>query len=450
MYSLITTVDSTFGISKDGSIPWKYHEDMKYFKETTMGHIVIMGRLTWESLPMELRPLSGRTNVVITSDTIHDNEPHHVFLDIDDCIAFFSKSYKPMTKFVIGGASIYRQFLQRNLISRIYLTKINRDYKCDQHLYIPHTLDMGIVCQSKHPHISYHKYAIANYEETQYLNLMQHILEHGEKRSDRTGTGTLSVFSRELRFDLSSGNIPMTTTRPLSLRIIFEELMWILRGQTDNKILNKKKIHIWDDNTNRKFLDEHKLGHYTEGDIGPSYGFQMAHFGALYDGADQDYSGKGFNQINAVVDQLINNPTSRRILISLWNPTQLNEMALPPCVYGYQFYVAKNKLSCKIIQRSSDIALAGAHNCTAGAVLVRLLCIITGLEPGELIWSPSDIHIYLNQIEAVKKQIKRVPHQYPTLIVRKPKENNISSFEYSDLTLLNYEPHARIKFEMNA
>jgi dihydrofolate reductase/thymidylate synthase len=462
MYSLIAAIDSKYGIAKQGSIPWDYAEDMKYFKDTTMGHVVIMGRKTWESIPLKHRPLSGRINVVLTTNneiiTTQAHCPHYVFSNIDNCIKFFSDTekkkcmirYKLMTKFVIGGSAIYNQFIQRNLISRVHLTHINKDYDCDQFLKLPSLIDMGMPRQSDHKHISYHNYATVNHEETQHLNLMQHILDYGEKRIDRTGTGTLSVFSRELRFDLSRGQIPMMTTRPLSLRIIFEELMWIIRGQTDNKILNEKKIHIWDDNTNREFLDDHKLSHYEEGDIGPSYGFQMAHFGAEYKNASTNYSDCGFNQINAVVDQLKNNPTSRRILISLWNPTQLSEMALPPCVYGYQFYVSSGKLSCKIIQRSSDIALAGSHNCTAGAVLVRLLCTITGLNPGELIWSPADIHIYLNQVNAVKEQIKRIPHQYPTLIVRKPKKDNIEAFNYSDLDLLNYEPHAKIKFAMNA
>lgn len=456
MYSLIAAVDNKFGISKNGTIPWDCPEDMHYFKETTMGHVVIMGRVTWESIPVKYRPLSGRINVVLTrSNIVTDDKPDHIFQSVDDCMTFFSdvtlrKPYKDMLKFVIGGASVYKQFIQRNLVSSVYLTHINQDYLCDQHMCdIRNMVDLCVIKKSSNPVISYHRYTIANYEESNYLSLMKYILEHGEKRCDRTGTGTLSVFSRELRFDLSSGHIPMTTTRPLSLRIIFEELMWILRGQTDNKILNKKKIHIWDDNTSREFLDNKKLT-YAEGDIGPSYGFQMAHFGAKYNGADKDYTDQGFNQINSVIDQLINNPTSRRILISLWNPTQLSEMALPPCVYGYQFYVASGKLSCKIIQRSSDIALAGAHNCTAGAVLVRLLCTITGLNPGELIWSPSDIHIYLNQVESVKEQLKRTPHQYPILVVNKPKKNDISSFEFSDLKLLNYAPQARIKFEMNA
>ena len=262
----------------------------------------------------------------------------------------------------------------------------------------------------------------------------------------------MSLFSRELRFDISKYQIPMMTTRPLSLRIIFEELMWVLRGQTDNKILNEKKINIWNYNTTREFLDKQNLKHLPEGDIGASYGFQMRYYGEKYTDCKEKYENdlNGFDQLVYVIDLLKNNPTSRRIIINLWNPSQLHEMTLPPCLYGYQFYVNDNKLSCKLIQRSSDIALAGSHNCASGALLTFMLCNITGLEPGELIWSPSDIHIYLNQIESVKEQILRIPKPFPVLkIIKKPKNNNIRNFEFDHLCLINYDPHPIIHFAMN-
>ena len=295
------------------------------------------------------------------------------------------------------------------------------------------------------------KDSVINREELDMLCLMRDILDKGHKRNDRTNVGNLSLFSRELRFDLSRGHIPMMTTRPLSLRIIFEELMWILRGQTDNKILNKKKIKIWDYNTNREFLYKVGLFGYSDGDIGASYGFQLRHFGANYKGCDKKYDDMGFDQLEYVIYLLKNNPESRRILMNLWNPKDLHKMSLPPCLYGYQFYIADNKLSCKLIQRSSDISLAGSHNCASGALLVRLLCKVTGLSPGELIWSPSDIHIYLNQVESVKEQLKREPREFPLLrIINSPKDNNIRNFEYKDIELIGYKPHPRINFAMNA
>jgi thymidylate synthase len=332
------------------------------------------------------------------------------------------------------------------------VTEIQQNYNCDLFLNLDFSR-MKCLRSRYEDNYYFRKYCFNNNEEIRMLKLMKEILTTGNKRMDRTGTGTLSIFSRELRFDLRQGKIPMMTTRPLSLRIIFEELMWILRGQTDNKILNEKKINIWNDNTSREFLDNRELHYLPEGDIGASYGFQMRHYGDIYINCKTE--NKGFDQLEYVIDLLKNNPYSRRILINLWNPTQLDQMALPPCLYGYQFYVADDsngikRLSCKLIQRSSDISLAGSHNCAAGALLTFMICSITGLEPGELIWSPSDIHIYLNQVQSVEKQLERIAKPYPILkITKTPKDNNIRNFEYDHFMLLNYDPHPRIQFAMN-
>lgn len=457
MFSAIVAVDSRMGIAKEGKIPWHYPEDLKYFKNMTINHVVIMGYKTWCSIPYSYRPLSDRVNVVI-SKTISQcqlkrkKNPDMIFTSVDECIEYFSLNanlYKKQKKFVIGGKTIYEQFLKRNLIYDIHITHIKKDYECDLVLCdLPSMTDGGII-QSKNQELSFHKYFVTNHEECSMLNLMKYIINYGDKRKDRTGAGTLSVFSRELRFDISKWNIPLMTTRPVSLRVVFEELMWILRGQTNNKILNEKKINIWNDNTTREFLDKQNLGYLSEGDIGASYGFQMRHYGEQYLGCDNEYD--GFNQLEYVIKLLNTNPNSRRIIINLWNPSQLRDMALPPCLYGYQFYVdSSSRLSCKLIQRSSDIALAGSHNCAAGALLTFMLCEVTGLIPGELIWSPSDIHIYLNQVDAVREQLTRIPKPFPILqIVKRPKHNDILKFEFDHFRLLNYDPYPRIKFAMN-
>ena len=454
MFSLIAAVDSKMGIAKQGKIPWHSPEDMKHFSDFTSYNIVIMGRKTWDSLPNNYRPLPNRINIVISKKYIKTNKnPQMIFNSIDQCIEYFNEkhiinTYRDIKKFVIGGEQLYKQFIERDLIGELHITHINHDYECDQFLLLPTLTNSAEFMLTKD--ILYRCYNTINHEENQFLNLMQNILTNGNKKSDRTGTGTISLFSSELRFDLSTGKLPMMTTRPISLRYVFEELMWVLRGQTDNNILNDKKIHIWDDNTTRKFLDSQGLNDLPEGDIGASYGFQMRRFGSEYFTCKNNYTMQGFDQLSYVINLLKTDPSSRRILMNLWNPSQLNKMALPPCLYGYQFYVANNKLSCKLIQRSSDICLAGSHNCTAGALLVRMLCVVTGLEPGELIWSPSDIHIYNNQIESVKKQLKRTPRPFPTLKIRNPNINDILNFEYKDLQLLNYTPYSKINFAMNA
>jgi thymidylate synthase len=362
-------------------------------------------------------------------------------------LIYFSINKTKKKKFIIGGGSIYNQFISQNLIWEYHITHINNNYQCDTFINIPSILNNSGVSVYLSPLATYKLYYAVNKEEVDFINIIKKILFTGANKESRTKSNTLSIFSTELRFNLNDNRIPMITTRPVSLRYIFEELMWILRGNTDNNILNKKKIHIWDANTSREFLNSRNLENLDVGDIGASYGFQMKHYGDEYKNCHTNY--KGFNQLEYVIDLLKTDPSSRRIIINLWNPTQLDQMALPPCVYGYQFYVSNGYLSCKIIQRSSDIALAGSHNCVAGALLVRMLCIIVGLKPGELIWSPSDIHIYKNQITAVKEQIIRPPKPFPILNIIVNRKN-ILDFEFNDLQLLNYEPHKKIKFTMNA
>lgn len=471
MFTLILATDDKQGIAKNNQIPWNIPEDLQFFKRTTEGHFVIMGRKTYQTLPTKNRPLSNRINVVITTtmeEKCHD-EGCMVFSSVNACINYFSTAQNHQNKklFVIGGESLYKQFLATGYVKDVYHSKIQENHKCDQFFDTTNIRfdNYKILAMWPWGHIAH--FTIYNHEgnpeEQAILDLMKKIITRGNKRGDRTGTGTMSVFSHELRFDLSNGHIPMMTTRPLSLRIIFEELMWILRGQTDNRILQDKKIHIWDDNTTQGFIDKQKLP-YREGDIGPSYGWQMRRFGEDYPGISNqvgsiqtcdktepssDYK-PGFDQLNHVINLLRNNPESRRIVINLWNPSQVKKMTLPPCVYGYQFYVTDGRLSCKMIQRSSDIALAGSHNCAAGALFVRLLCSVTGLKPGELIWSPADTHIYLNQINAVRVQIERKPTKFPLLEVTAPDSGVITDFKYSNLKLINYNPQPKIKFEMNA
>jgi dihydrofolate reductase/thymidylate synthase len=442
MFSLIAAVDNKYGISKNGCIPWNCPDDMKFFSAKTMGHVIIMGRKTWERSPALLK---NSFNVVITSTPVDGADM--TFGSIDECVSYFSMN-KHKEIFVIGGSSIYKQFIQHGLIGTLYITHVTDDYKCDEFITIPPIgNDTQVTCSCLDHTAIRQTCHVINIEEERFLDLLHEVVDHGVQRADRTGIGTLSCFGRELRFDLSAGHLPMITTRPLSLRIIFEELMWILRGQTDNTILQAKKIHIWDDNTSRKFLDSRGL-HLPEGDIGASYGFQMRYFGAAYVDCKTTPVG-GFDQLYNVINLIKTNPTSRRIVINLWNPAQLSDMALPPCVYGYQFYVAHNTLSCKVIQRSSDVALAGSHNCTSAALFTRLLCSVTGLKPGELIWSPGDIHVYLNQVDAVRTQLKRTPRPFPILKITEAPAH-IEDFEYSNLTLLNYNPHKRIHVAMNA
>lgn len=286
-------------------------------------------------------------------------------------------------------------------------------------------------------------------DESQLLQLLDKLLEQ-PIRLDRTNVGTKSIFSPpEMRFSLKD-TFPLLTTRSLPLRQIFEELMWFIRGQTDVDILRRKKVYVWDNNTSRSFLNKQGLYHLQEGDLGPSYSFQFRHFGAEYKDCHTDYTGQGFDQLQYVIDEIKTNPTSRRLIINLWNANDIQKMSLQPCGYGYQFYVNGNCLSCKLIQRSSDISLAGGWNIASASLLTYMIAYICGLQPYELIWSIGDVHIYMNQLESIKKQLTRIPRQFPKLYIIKPPENmSITNFEFDCFKLENYNPYPKIKYTFN-
>ncbi len=289
-----------------------------------------------------------------------------------------------------------------------------------------------------------------NIEEFQFLQLIRDILKK-EDRPDRTGVGTKSVFSpTELRFSLRDNRFPLLTTRRMSFRMIFEELMWFLRGQTDVSILQKKGVPIWNGNTTRSFLDSRGLKHLQEGDLGPSYSFQFRYAGADYKDCRTEYTGQGFDQLQYVIRELKHNPYSRKIMINLWSPKDLAKMSLEPCAFCYQFYVKDKRLSCKLTQRSSDVALAGGWNIASAALLTYLLARECDLEPDELIWSVGDAHVYLNHIDTINQQVERVPRLFPRLYLQpSAKEKPITELEFTDLRLENYIPHPILKLPMN-
>jgi thymidylate synthase len=257
----------------------------------------------------------------------------------------------------------------------------------------------------------------------QYLDLMRHVLDNGVRREDRTGTGTLSVFGYQMRFPLGDG-FPLLTTKKLHLKSIIYELLWILQGDTNVGYLKDHGVRIWDE-----WADEN-------GELGPVYGAQWR----AYRGAN----GKIVDQITRVVEQIKTNPNSRRHMVNAWNPTEVEDMALPPCHTLFQFYVAEGKLSCQLYQRSADIFLGVPFNIASYALLTMMMAQATGLEPGEFIHSLGDAHIYLNHLDQVNLQLSRTPRALPKIRIN-PEVNSIFDFDYSDFTLLDYDPHPHIK-----
>ncbi|OQW55265.1 MAG: thymidylate synthase [Proteobacteria bacterium SG_bin9] len=260
----------------------------------------------------------------------------------------------------------------------------------------------------------------------QYHELLERILSDGVEKHDRTGTGTLSVFGHQSRFDLAAG-FPLLTTKKLALKAIIHELLWFLAGDTNIKYLQDHKVTIWDE-----WAD-------ANGDLGPVYGKQWRSWTAP--------DGRVIDQISDVVAAIKTNPDSRRLIVSAWNPADIEQMKLPPCHCLFQFYVAKGKLSCQLYQRSADTFLGVPFNIASYALLTMMIAQVTGLKPGEFVHTLGDAHLYSNHLEQAHLQLSRAPRALPTMLIN-PAVKDIFAFKYEDFTLQNYDPHPHIKAEV--
>ncbi|RUR42627.1 thymidylate synthase [Vreelandella populi] len=259
--------------------------------------------------------------------------------------------------------------------------------------------------------------------EQPYLDLMRNVLEHGVDRNDRTGVGTRSVFGHQMRFDLSRG-FPLLTTKKLHLRSIIHELLWFLKGDTNIAYLKENGVRIWDE-----WADE-------SGNLGPVYGYQWRSW--------PDPKGGSVDQITKVLEQIRTSPQSRRLIVSAWNPAQVDEMQLPPCHCLFQFYVANGRLSCQLYQRSADIFLGVPFNIASYALLLHMVAQVTGLEPGEFIHTLGDAHLYSNHFEQAQEQLLREPKAPPKLVLN-PQVSDLFDFSFDDIQIEGYEAHPHIK-----
>lgn len=260
-----------------------------------------------------------------------------------------------------------------------------------------------------------------------YLNLLEKILNEGVKKEDRTGTGTLSIFGHQMRFDLSDG-FPLLTTKKLYLKGIIHELLWFLKGDTNIKYLLDNNVHIWDE-----WADEN-------GDLGPVYGHQWRSW--------PDYDGGVIDQIEYVVNQIKTNPNSRRMIVSAWNVAEVNKMALPPCHTLFQFYVCNGRLSLQLYQRSADTFLGVPFNIASYALLTMMMAQVTGLEPGDFVHTTGDTHLYLNHLEQARLQLTREPRPLPTMRLN-PDVKSLYDFKFEDFELVGYDPWPHIKAEVS-
>ena len=257
----------------------------------------------------------------------------------------------------------------------------------------------------------------------QYLDLMDHVLKNGTTKSDRTGTGTISVFGHQMRFDLEQG-FPVLTTKKLHLRSIIHELLWFLKGETNTRYLKENGVTIWDE-----WADEN-------GELGPVYGSQWRSWPAA--------DGRHIDQIQQVLDQIKKNPDSRRLIVSAWNVGEIDKMALPPCHAFFQFYVAEGRLSCQLYQRSCDIFLGVPFNIASYALLTMMVAQVCGLRPGDFVWTGGDCHLYTNHLEQTKLQLSREPRALPKLKIN-PDVKDLFAFKFEDFEMTAYDPHPHIK-----
>jgi len=502
VFSIIASIDKdgVIGCGKTNSLLYDIPEDKKYFREITeMGstkdcpNVLIMGKNTWLSIPSNHRPLKNRLNVIISS-TMTKMQPYDnviVYKSLHDFMTYFieTKLFKYNELFVIGGGEIYSQFMREQLIIKmIYLTVVDSNLnKAEKPIYFP-TIDhskftliretklmtktstnVNVNCNFKvyqndkleyrdipfsiiNKHLTFTKELKdkGNPEEMQYINAMGNILLKGDKRETRNST-TISEFGIRMEFDLSNGKLPVMTTKKMAIKTVIKELLWFISGSTNNRDLQDVGVHIWDGNSSREYLDSHGFHDREEGDLGPIYGFQWRRSGAPYKGCNYDYSkdkcNQGVDQLKECIREIIENPSSRRMLVCAWNPTDIKMMALPPCHVLFQWYVSSTGgLSLQLYQRSGDFFLGVPFNIMSYSLLVHMVASITGTRPDKFIHIIGDSHIYSDHIDAIKEQLTRVPNEFPTVNISK--KSSIDDFKLDDFEIVGYECHDRIAAKM--
>ena len=475
--------------------------ELNHFKKTTTAvkykkipNLLVMGRKTFDSI--NCKPLPNRVNCVISSNYKQFQNQYtynnlKFFPSIDTFLDYTNKFHHSYNNlYVCGGKSIYEYFINKNLFDSLIVTQITDSnnsigdtffppfddkYSCvktetfnDKPATLVSTNKKQFIDYSINTYIPTYKNVNRNttsvnrnttsvidtsLQEYNYLDALKDVLNTGTMRKSRN-SNTISKFGINMSFDISK-NIPLLTTKNVYWKGVIHELLWFINANTNAKDLSKNKVKIWDGNSTREFLDKRGLNHYEEGDCGPIYGFQWRHFNAEYSSYDNNYSGKGVDQLQQIIDLINNDPSSRRMIMSAWNPCQLDEMCLPPCHVLYQFYVdidsdGKKYLSCSMYQRSGDMFLGIPFNIASTSALTYLIAHHTGCIPKNINITVGDAHIYEEHIQAVNTQLERSPTTPPNLrITCKPKVN-INDYTINDFELENYNPASPIKAPMIA
>ena len=464
MLNIIVAFSENNIIGINNKLPWHFKEDLDYFKSNTTSsknNVLIMGYNTYLSLNNKI--LKNRICIVIDKNSannsvnkiILENEKTYFVNDLDNLIDELKFNNFDYNIWIIGGEKIYNQTIQRYDIDYLYITKINYIYKYnlnDSVRYFPHFNEYYDLISCNKPFTNYDKLTFYIYkrksQETQYIDLLKKTLHIGKFKNDRTNTNILSFAGSQSRYSLFK-QFPLLTTKKMFFKGIVEELLWFLRGETDAKILKNKGVKIWDKNSSKEFLDSIGLTNNEEGDCGPIYGFNFRYFGAKYVDCKTDYTGQGFDQLIDVINKLKNDANSRRIIINLWNPNDLNKVCLPPCHVLYQFIVYDNKLTCSMYQRSGDLGLGVPFNIASASLLTYIIGFLTNLIPYELIHTIGDNHIYINHINVLKEQINKKPFKFPKLEINNRNQNNVENFVFNDFKLIDYNSHEALKMIMS-
>lgn len=455
---IIAAVSKNLVIGKDNKLPWNIKEDLAYFSKMTRGNVVVMGNETYRSLPNG--PLPDRYNIIVTNNPLNYDSAVCTFTTLDNLPNIIQEKSGGRKVFIIGGESMFRYYLP--YAAMLYITYIDKAYEGDR--YFPCFSSFRCLSHSERYYSEAEKchYQFLTYKkhnfptmsnDMRYVTLLTKVLLNGKKRPDRTGTGTISTFGKQVRFDISE-TIPLLTTKFVPWKACIKELLWFLKGQTDARILQNQGVRIWDGNTSREFLDNRGLGHLPEGDIGCGYGFQWRHFSADYNTCKDSYNGQGFDQIAYIINELKTNPFSRRIFMTAWNAAAISQMALPPCHVSAQFYVEEDDgsrlLSCHMYQRSVDCFLGLPFNIFSYSVLTYILAKICDMKPKELIISTGDTHIYVDHVDAVKEQITRTPLVPCSIVVNDCiKDKSINDITIDDFEIVGYFHHGALKGKMS-
>lgn len=459
LIKIILAIDRDGNYGVDNSLPWgndisKLSGDMKLFKEiTTSGdnkNAVIMGKNTWLSIR---KPLENRYNIVV-SKTMKDKKDvaDTVFVEsLTEALLFISRKKILLgigSVFIIGGSALWQEALNRKLVSEIYLSTFKESYvglqKFNIHSDKRFNKDfkrMETIINNKY--VESVKYEVIVKEELLFLKTIEKIINKGVYRMDRSGVGTYSLFGKSFKYDIRNYRLPLFTHRKVFIRGIIEELLFFVSGHTNTKELEHKGVNIWKGHTSREYLDKVGLGNLPEGSYGPSYGFQLRHWGAKFKGDDVDYTNCGVDQLEYVVNLLKdkNSRYSRRIVFSYWNPDVLKEVPLPSCHVLYNFFVdpSTDELSVSFYQRSNDFALAAVFNVVSASILTFMLCSITGLKPGRCIHHIGDLHLYSNQIKSVLEFAGNTPNiAFSFINIRNNSYSSLDEFKTDDFEVVLY------------